>query len=623
MTTPSEPERVSLVETVRGLVAVVRLLPRLGRRRAALFAVGCFAAAALPVGTVVAMGFLIGSVAAGVGAGSGSPAGRSTVAWLVAVAVLMMAMRVVGGLLGTLAVVLGRDLELYLQDHIIGSVGGPPGIEHVENEELLAALRVGRRLGLDLNQPGRAVQGLATIGPSWLTALGAAGVLISFSWWLGLLWLLSWPVLVCLMQTEYVRIGRATYDQSREFAEAEYLRDLAITAEPAKEIRLWGMLRWLLGRFDDAWDHSMGAIRRSRRMRKRVVFGSTAYIAVLFTLTMVSLVHAGLNGGMGLGALGVYLVACRALAEFSAFDDANVFVALAAVSVPRLLSLDDKLHAAVTTPRTRSLPDDAPRFGLAFENLRFTYPGADRPTLAGLSLELTAGSSLAIVGRNGAGKTSLIKLLCGFYPPESGRITVDGVSLAEIDPVSWRQHVSVLFQDFTRYHLSVRENVVLGAPRHAADEAMVWAACERVGVRDFVKSLPQGLDTVLSREYSGGVDLSGGQWQRVALARAMFAVEAGAKVLILDEPTAALDARAEAELYDRFLDITAGLTTILISHRYSTVRRADRIAVLAGGRISDVGSHDEHMALGGEYSRSFSLQAQRVGLDARVNETPR
>jgi ABC-type multidrug transport system fused ATPase/permease subunit len=617
MTTPAGPAPVSLAESARGLVAVIRLLPRLGRLRAMLFAAGCLAAAALPVSTVVAMGFLIGSVAAAVDDGPTAPAGLSTVAWLVVASLLMLSMRAVGGLLVALAVVLGRDLELYLQDHLIRSVGAPPGIEHVESEELLASLRIARRLGLDLNRPEQAVQGLAALVPSWLTALGAAVVLMFFSPWLGLLWLVSWPVLVILMQTEYVRIGRATYNRSTEFAEAEYVRDLAITAGPAKEVRIWGMLRWLLGRFDRAWDDSMGPIRR-RRMRKRVALGCTAYVAVLFTLTMVSLVDAGLKGAVGLGALGVYMVACRAIAEFSAFDDANVFVALAAVSVPRMLSLGSRQPSAPTRSATRSLPAGAPRFRLAFEDLRFWYPGAERPTLEGLSLEVPAGSSVAIVGRNGAGKTSLIKLLCGFYPPERGTITVDGVDLAEIDPADWRRHVSVLFQDFTRYHLSVRDNVTLGAPQHASDEASVWSVCERLGVRELVESLPHGLDTVLSKEYSGGVDLSGGQWQRIALARALFAVEAGARLLILDEPAAALDVRAEAELYERFLDITAGLTTILISHRYSTVRQADRIAVLAGGRIAELGNHEELMALGGQYSRSFSLQAQRVGVGAGV-----
>lgn len=603
---PARPS-VSLVESVRGVVAVIRLLPRLGLGQAVLFGAGCVAAAALPVATIVAMGLLIGSVS---GAGGSGP---STVAWLIAVVVLMLATRATQGLLSTFAIVLGRELELDLQDHLIAVVAAPVGIEHVEDEDIVAWLRIARRLGLDLDRPERAVQALAAIAPSWLTAMGSAVVLIAFSWWLGLLWLISWPVLVVLMQTEYVRIGRATYERSRYLAEAEYLRDLAITAGAAREIRIWGMLAWLLERFDRAWDDGMRPIRATCRLRKRVVFGSTAYLAALFALTMTMLVRAGLHGAVGFGALGVYLMACRALAQFDAFDDANVDIALAAVSVPRLHLLERQLPQSSTATATQSLPVDAPQHELAFHDVYFSYPGANRATLDGLSLSIPAGSSLAIIGRNGVGKTSLIKLLCGFYPPQCGTITVDGVDLAEVDPVDWRRHVSALFQDFTRYDLSVRENITLGAPKHASDEATVWAACERLGIGDLIESLPHGLDTVLSKEYRGGVDLSGGQWQRVALARALFAVEAGARILILDEPAAALDVRAEAELYERFLDITAGLTTVLASHRYSTVRQADRIVVLDCGRVVECGSHDELMALRGRYSRLFELQARRIG----------
>lgn len=607
---------MSLAASLRGLGAVVRLLPRLGRARSALFAAGCVIAAVLPVAAVVAMGMLVGSIPATVRGGLDSAAGRSTLGLLVAVAVLMLSARAVFTLLDTLATVIGRDLELYLQDRLIAAVGRPTGIGHVESDEVLAALRVARRLGLDLNRPERAVHGLADLVPSWITALVASAVLVTFSWWLGLLWLVSWPVLVGLMQAEYVRIGRATYDRSADFAEAEYLRDLAITAPPAKEIRIWRMLHWILDRFDAAWDASMAPLRQTRRMRKRIAWGCAAYVAALFTLTLIELVQAGLAGTIGFGALGVYMLACRSVAEFRAFDDANVFVALAAVSVPRMLSLDAALTGDAPPPAAAPLPDDAPRVGVVFDNVSFVYPGAGRPTLDGVTLHVPAGSSLAIVGRNGAGKTSLIKLLCGFYRPCAGRIEVDGLDLAEVDPVSWRRHVSVLFQDFTRYHLSVRENITLGAPEIAADEAKVWAVCDRLGIRQLVESLPDGLDTVVSSEYHAGIDLSGGQQQRLALARALFAVEAGAKVLILDEPAAALDVRAEAGLYERFLDITAGLTTILISHRYSTVRRADSIAVLDGGRIRELGSHEQLMASGGLYSRSFSLQARRVSVDA-------
>jgi ATP-binding cassette subfamily B protein len=192
-----------------------------------------------------------------------------------------------------------------------------------------------------------------------------------------------------------------------------------------------------------------------------------------------------------------------------------------------------------------------------------------------------------------------------------GRITVDGVDLREIDARSWQRRVAAIFQDFVKYQLPAYDNVALGAAERQGERELVAAAARRAGALELIEHLPQGWDTVLSRQYTGGADLSGGQWQRIALARALFAASAGASVLIMDEPTAHLDVRAEAAFYDSFLDLTHGLTTIVISHRFSTVRRADRIVVLEGGGVAEDGSHEELMRLGGQYAYVFTLQARR------------
>jgi ABC-type multidrug transport system fused ATPase/permease subunit len=219
-----------------------------------------------------------------------------------------------------------------------------------------------------------------------------------------------------------------------------------------------------------------------------------------------------------------------------------------------------------------------------------------------LDLSIPAGSSLALVGQNGAGKTTLAKLLCRLYDPQSGAIEIDGVDVRDLSLASWRRRVAAVFQDFTRYELPLRDNV---APGGAPDEAVRGALAAAGGAN------LAALDTVLSRAYTGGTDLSGGQWQRVALARALCAVELGAGVVVLDEPTAQLDVRGEAEIFERILTATRHATTILISHRFSTVRRADRICVLEKGRVVELGTHDELMARGGRYRTMFDLQADR------------
>ena len=269
---------------------------------------------------------------------------------------------------------------------------------------------------------------------------------------------------------------------------------------------------------------------------------------------------------------------------------------------------------------------DQPAAGLParevrFRDVTFGYPGTSTapgtspstplgasgpPVLEGFDLTIPAGSSLAIVGQNGAGKTTLAKLLCRLYDPQSGAIEIDGVDIRRLDIASWRARLAAVFQDFIRFELPLRDNV---SPAGAPDWA-IEAALESAGAKGLA-----GLDTILARGYEGGTDLSGGQWQRVALARALSAVERGAGVVLLDEPTAQLDVRGEAEIFERILAATRHCTTILISHRFSTVRHADRICVLEHGKVVELGTHDELMARGGRYRTMFDLQAQRFGED--------
>jgi ABC-type multidrug transport system fused ATPase/permease subunit len=284
-----------------------------------------------------------------------------------------------------------------------------------------------------------------------------------------------------------------------------------------------------------------------------------------------------------------------------AFGGLNWALDTAAAPVAAVLRLEEAMRpAGALVSGTRS-GAGIPAHELRFRDLTFAYPGGT-PVLDHFDLTIPAGSSLAIVGQNGAGKTTLAKLLCRLYDPQAGAIEVDGVDARELDLTSWRRRLTAVFQDFIRLELPLRDNV---APGGAPDE-VVRAALESAGAQHLA-----GLDTVLARGYDGGTELSGGQWQRVALARALCAVRLGAGVVLLDEPTAQLDVRGEAEIFDRILAETRHCTTILISHRFSTVRHADRICVLERGRVIELGTHDELMALGGRYQTMFNLQAQR------------
>jgi ATP-binding cassette subfamily B protein len=602
-----------------GTLALVGLLPRVSVAMTGLLAASVIVLAGLPVAIGVVTGLLVGSVPAAVEGGAGSAAAERTLWLLGAVALLVAVARALGPFQSALASAFSRAVDRHLQERLIAVVARPSGVAHLEDPETLDLVRNAQGVGAEGIQPGKAVQALATLLPSWLQALGSAAVLLGFSAALGALWLVLWPAVLFVLMREYIRVGQAGYGQAAAVRRSDYLRDLALTPPAAKELRVWGLTDWLVERFEAAWLTAMEPAWRARRPGKAVLWLAAGSVGALNIATFGLLAWAAAQGDLGLAALAVYSRAALDASAFRSSDDPNAHLAYAAVSVPALLELEKRLGEP---PREElaALPPGAPAGSIRFEGVSFRYPGQPTPVLAGLDLEIPAGRSLAIVGANGAGKTTLIKLLCRLYEPTAGRVLVDDVDLRDVDPGSWQRRVAAIFQDFARYHLTARENVALGA---APDPARLRAAADRAGALDLIEALPRGWETILSRQYAGGTDLSGGQWQRIALARALYATNAGASVLILDEPTANLDVRAEAALYDRFLEITAGLTTILISHRFSTVRRADRIVVIDGGRVAEQGTHDELIALEGQYAAMFRLQAARfVDVDDAVEATP-
>jgi ATP-binding cassette subfamily B protein len=408
----------------------------------------------------------------------------------------------------------------------------------------------------------------------------------------------------------------ATHSLNRPYLKMRYVLALGSDQSAGKEVRVLGILPWLHARISaDAADY-LNPLWQERRRVYFIPFLVVSALVLAGTLTLLTLLRseaaAGTVSVLGLAlAIQAILVPVRMGTFFPDIDPKTMWGLAAHDAICELEALIPARPRASNQVQPCGLHTGQTLSSIRFEEVRFTYPGSDRAVLSGLNLELTPGESTAIVGLNGAGKTTIIKLLAGLYQPTGGRITVDGLDLRDILPRDWQSRLAVIFQDYVRYQLDAAANIGLGAAARMGDDAALRAAAEDAGAAEIIDALPAGLATPLSSAFTGGVQLSGGQWQRIALARALFAVKAGADLLVLDEPTAQLDARAEVTFFNRFLDLTRGLTSVVISHRFSTVRRADRIVVLEGGRIHEQGSHAELLGAGGRYAELFHLQARR------------
>jgi ABC-type multidrug transport system fused ATPase/permease subunit len=572
----------------------------------------------LPALFAIVMGRLVGAVQQGDDL-------TTPLAWMAAVFIPLQVLPPIHQALGYN---LGHRTAAWLYDRLTLACVRPPGMGHLESPALTSDLTMARDFDLGITGPPMSfsMDFIASGLIELVAGLACAVLLAGYAWWAPWLMAGAWLGTHWLLRESGVWRDRNTEEVRDAQRHADYAYRLAVDAPASKELRLFGLAAWTVERFRARRQRLFELRWQATRLRERPVFWSLVLVLGANLVMFWSLAGAAADGALPLDRMVTYASAAvtTSMIAFGGLSWALDGAAAPAAAVLRLQAAMDPVGALVRGNRPAA---GAPAREIRFRNVTFAYPtvaassgatsgaaaaatgagapasaAVSAPVLAALDLTIPAGSSLAIVGQNGAGKTTLAKLLCRLYDPQQGAIEVDGVDLRELDLDAWRARVAAVFQDFIRFELPLRDNV---APAGAPDE-VIRAALDEAGASGLAD-----LGTVLARGYEGGTDLSGGQWQRVALARALCAVRLGAGVVLLDEPTAQLDVRGEAEIFERILAATRHTTTILISHRFSTVRHADRICVLEGGRVVELGTHDQLMARGGRYRTMFDLQASR------------
>jgi ATP-binding cassette subfamily B protein len=546
----------------------------------------------LPALFAIAMGVLVSAV----------QRGETLTGPLIVVGLIFVLLQVLTPIQTAVSHNLGDRTAAFLYDRLTTACARPQGIAHLENPALTADLTVARDFDRGMTGPplSYSMDFIAGGLVGMVGGVAAAFVLFAFAWWAPIVLAGAWLATHWLLRESAVWHDRNTDEVRAAQRVADYAYRLAVDPPASKELRLFGLIGWTMDRFIAQRRRLHQIQYEATRLRERPLAWSLLLVTAANVIVVWSLASAAADGRINLGELVIY-AQCVVGTSLIAFGGLNWAMDGAAAPVAAVRRLEPAMASGGHLTSGRKSATGLPAREIRLRNVTFAYPGGAN-VLDGFDLIIPAGSSLAIVGQNGAGKTTIAKLLCRLYDPQRGAIEVDGIDVRDFDIASWLSRVAAVFQDFIRLELSLRDNVAPGG----APEDAIKAALDGAGAANLA-----GLDTVLARGYEGGTDLSGGQWQRIALARALCAVTMGAGLVLLDEPTAQLDVRGEAEIFERLLASTRHCTTILISHRFSTVRHADRICVLETGKVVELGTHDELMALGGRYRTMFDLQAQR------------
>jgi len=612
---------------------IVQIMPLAGWWRIGGLALISLVLGLLPLVFMLATSAMIGGVPQAVDGGIGSQPWDRVVELFLIAAAAFVAGQILAPVQQMTGLAVQRAVDGKIRDQAVAAVTGSVGIAALEDGEVLATFSEARmRFENNWHTPGNAVAGMLYLIARYTQLIGLLVIVLVL---LG-----PWIALAMATGVMILRVGnrgglrsysRLWRDNGHLRTRYRYFLDISMGSSASKEIRVFGSMPWLTKGHAKAHSDFADPVDRERRriyFKPYLVYTAIAFVAVLWSLVSLTTQAAGSGTDPGELASGIMtltaftlglqaLIGALMLARDYPESDTSTQFGMNALSAVR--EVEKAVREADTAPRgTLDVPAGAPVHSIEFRDLYFSYPGAAETVFAGLNLTLEAGKTTAIVGVNGAGKTTLMKLLARLYEPTSGAIFIDGVNIADIELTQWRRTLSVVFQDFVRYEFTAADNIAMGAASDVPDRAAVEAAAAKTGMLETLSDAPHGLDTILARAYEDGIDLSGGQWQRVAIARSLYAVDKGARVLVLDEPTAALDVRAEAEFFDQFVTLTEGLTTVLISHRFSSVRRADTIIVVEEGHVVEAGSHDVLMSTDSRYRRLFELQARRFreGLDA-------
>jgi ATP-binding cassette subfamily B protein len=528
-----------------------------------------------------------------------------------------------------------RRIDGRVIEEVMAASTGAVGIGALEDPRVVADLRTAaRELESFVQSPGQACAGLLALVARYTQLVGYAAVVgAEFSW------LAAVGILVAVLLFRYGQRGGLRKYAELRFAlypaelKSDYVRALAVDSAAAKEIRVFGLIGWLRDLWHTSyldWLQPIWSARRRIYLWPYLWFTTCGLLVSATVFALLGHGAAGPNAELSLTRFVMVSSAALAalrLGEHYRESDLPTAVGMHAYDAARRFT--EALAVAETTAGVAvpAQPDGALELpelagSLHFDNVSFHYPG--------LVLTIQIGRCTAIVGVNGAGKTTLVKLLARLYEPTGGSIRLNGVDIRSYPVHAWRAKLAVIFQDFARYEMSAADNVAFGAVAHRADRTGIRAVIEAVGLHQMLDALPRGIDTPLARHLSDGTDLSGGQWQRVALARALFAFRHGSRILVLDEPTASLDVRAEAGFFAEFTESARGATTLLISHRFSTVRQADQILVLENGRVTESGSHRQLLSDNGRYAQLFRLQAHRftdlgdnLAAEGEIVRTPR